>query len=204
MQARLTVNADVGGETMLSTILRSGDAHVGFQKELAAAKDGDLTTRATDTTGTLTMDAGHGFVDGDIIDMYWTEGGVEGRRFDVLLGTPAGDAFPISVGGGTVLPTVDEEVIAQVQTVINVADFDGDLVKMIALHSTERGRMGLWGSGPTLELGLDMVKGEIWYWLFGGTEVNPIASDTVTELRITHALTTSTCLQKLGVVHDTI
>ncbi|MCP4248086.1 MAG: hypothetical protein GY778_13650 [bacterium] len=203
MEARLTITADVGGETMLSTITRTGDGHAGFQKDLAAAMEGDLTTRTTDTTGTITMDAAHGFSDGDVIDLYWTVGGVEGRRYDVDLGTPTGDAFPISGGAGDVLPAQDSEIIAQVQTVVNVADFEGDLLQMIAAHSVARGRMSLWGSGPTLHLGLDMVPGELWYWLSGGTEANPLAGDTITEVRITQGSSAGTCLQKLGTVHDT-
>lgn len=64
---------------------------------LAAAKEGRLTTRTSGTAGTLTMDAGHGIVDGDIIDIYWANG----IAHKATVGTVAVNSVPFTGASGS-------------------------------------------------------------------------------------------------------
>jgi hypothetical protein len=197
MIARLNINADVGGESMNSTITREADGHVGLGHTLAAAVAGTLSTRTTDTTGTLTL-TGHTLANGDVIDVYWSGG----RRYNVDVGVVSGDDVPISGGSGDILPAATTAVTAAEQEVLNHADFEGDLLHAIGILCGQRGHVGLYGSGDTEHLPLDLVASELWSWISGGTEANPIAGDTIVELRATQASATATASLKLGTVHD--
>jgi len=97
--SQITISGDVGGAPMNTNISRTADGQTSHEVQVPAAKTGTLTTRTTDTTGTLTMQTGHGFVQNDKIDLYWTGG----RRYNVVVGTVAGDSVPISGGRTTAL-----------------------------------------------------------------------------------------------------
>ncbi|MBK9128182.1 MAG: hypothetical protein IPM13_10320 [Phycisphaerales bacterium] len=63
-------------------------------------KRGTLTTRTSDTAGTLTMESGHGIATGNTIHVYWDGG----KRIGVTVGTVSGTSVPISGGSGDNLP----------------------------------------------------------------------------------------------------
>jgi hypothetical protein len=88
---------------------------------IAAAKTGTLTTRTNNTTGTLTMSAGHGFNTGDKIALFWAGG----SQRDVTLGTVSGNSVPFSGGTGDDLPAATTAITACEATVDAVA-FTGD------------------------------------------------------------------------------
>lgn len=68
---------------------------------LPAAKTGQLTTRTDNDTGTLSMAGGHGILDGDRLDVYWSGG----HRRGMTVGTVAGNSVPVDGGAGDNLPT---------------------------------------------------------------------------------------------------
>jgi hypothetical protein len=193
--SRITVTGDVGGVAVNSTITRSADGQIGHEVALAAAKSGTLSTRTSDTEGTLTLEAGHGVQTGDTVDVYWDGG----RRYDVVVGTVSGNDVPISGGAGDVLPAQDDPVTAQVQQEIDT-DFDGDLLVVIAALCGQRAHVGYF-DGATLELSLDLVAAELWHWVNGGTAANPLASKTITHVVVTQA-STSAATFRLGILYD--
>ena len=195
LMSRLTLGGDIGGISMSSTISRNADGQIGHQLELSAAKSGTLSTRTSDTAGTLTMEAGHAIQTADIIDVYWDGG----RRYDVVVGTVAGNDVPISGGSGDNLPAQDDPVTAQVQQEIDT-DFDGDLLAMIGALCNQRSHVGFYND-TTLELSVDLAAGELWHWVDGGTAANPLASKTITHAVVTQASTAAATF-RLGILYD--
>lgn len=80
----------------------------GFRIRDTVRKAGTLTTRTSDSVGTLTMDSGHGITTGQGLDLYWDDG--DGARIGMVVGTVSGDSVPVSGGAGFVLPSASTSV----------------------------------------------------------------------------------------------
>ncbi len=89
----------------------SSDGAIMKDPSLAAAKTGTLTTRTSDTAGTLTMSSGHGITDGQVIDIYWSTGQVT----SATVGTVATNSVPFTGATGPVLPAAATAVTVMVQ-----------------------------------------------------------------------------------------
>lgn len=126
--AQYGVSLSIGGVSIQKTVNRSGDGVTSHEIALPAAKEGALTTRTDDNTGVLTMDAGHLFTDGQILDVFW-DGGV---RYGMTIGTVATNEVPIDGGAGDNLPDDETDITASVQVPI-VTNIDGDNAEIIGL-----------------------------------------------------------------------
>lgn len=196
--ATLTVSGDIGGVVMNSTLQRTADGQIGQGPvTVAAAKAGTLDTRSTDTTGIIGSTA-HGMTDGDVMDIYWDGG----RRYDVdvVAGTDT-DNITFSGGTGDVLPAATTAVTVQEQLVIDI-DFVGDNLKAIGALCTKRGHISFRDSGGSTLLSVDLIANEAWFWLDGGTAVNPLAGDTVADLVYTQSDSANTATTRVGVLYD--
>ena len=112
-------SATLGAYTFTDSATPEGDGQVVRDPSIAAAKSGTLTTRTSDTAGTLTMSSGHGFTNGQIIDIYWATG----QCTRATIGTVSTNSVPFTGAGGDVLPTANTAITAMVET---VEDFDID------------------------------------------------------------------------------
>lgn len=195
--SRLTVSGDIGGMSMNSTLTRTADGQIGHDLTLDPAWTGTLSTRTSDTEGTLTLETGHGIQNGDTIDVYWDGG----RRYDVVVGTVAGDDVPISGGEGDALPAQDTAVTAAKQQTIDT-DFNGDLVAAIGALCGARAHLGFYDTGALLALSLDLVAAELWHWVSGGTAANPLAGKTVDYVVATQAGSGAEATLRLGILYD--
>lgn len=106
LNARYEPSLSVAGVSIRGVINREADSTKAIDIAVPAAKEGTLTTRSTDTTGTITLAADHGVTTGATVDLYWAGG----LRYGVTVGTVSGTAVPISGGAGTVLPAQDTAV----------------------------------------------------------------------------------------------
>jgi hypothetical protein len=197
LTSRLTIGGSVGGVSINSTIQRDAEGIVGQEPPLPAAKAGTLTTRTDNTSGTLTLGAGHGVTTGNVIDLYWDGG----RRYNVTVGTVSGNTVPISGGAGDNLPVLNAAITAAVQTVID-APFDGNLVLAIAAQCSKRARVEFY-QNSSMVLGIDLVAGETWVWWTGGAGTNPLAGADVTAIKASQADTTAQTL-KFGAQIDSV
>ena len=203
----IIVNANVGGIPFSSSCLRTDHGQIGQDPPLPAAKAGTLTTRTNATDGILTLGVDHGITTDDYIDIYWTDSaGVKKYRYgaDVTAadgttvtfeGEPAAKEF-----GGSDLPAQDYAITTQARTEIDV-DFDGDLLKVLAVSQSKRGLVRFL-NGDTVHLVVDLTSaGEIWYWTNGSPITNPLAGDT-----ITHVFASQSAVEagqaKIGVLYD--
>lgn len=115
--------AQAGGKTFTNGATTEVDGTVLRDPALAVAKVGTLSTRTSDTAGTLTMASGHGITDAARIDIYWADG----QCTSALVGTVATNSVPFTLATGDVLPIATTAITAMVQHVENFAVTLADL-----------------------------------------------------------------------------
>ncbi|MCK4341023.1 MAG: hypothetical protein KAY37_04790 [Phycisphaerae bacterium] len=81
--SRLTLSGDIGGISVNSTVTRTADGQIGHDVTLNPAKTGTLSTRTSDTEGTLTLESGHGIQTGDMYTASWNTSGTDAAVYDV-------------------------------------------------------------------------------------------------------------------------
>lgn len=195
LTGRIGVSASVGGLGVSSTITREAEGQIGQEPLLPAAKVGSLTTRTDDDEGSLTLSSSHGIETADIIDIYWDGG----RRYNVVVGTVAGNVVPFSGGAGDNLPSEDTAVTVSKQKSIDM-DVDGDLISMIVASCEKVAHLGFY-EDSTLKLSVDVPATEFWAWWSSGATSNPLAGVTITEVRASQGDTSAQTL-RLGLLYD--
>jgi len=193
-----------GGGVTIQTlpIQRTSSGSIALEDTLSEAKSGTLTTRTDDNTGTLTMAGGHGFTDGQIIDIYWS-GGVQRS---VTVGTVATNSVPIDSGIGDNLPADETAITAVVQKSINLAN-DGDNAKFIAviletLDKTLRTAANVQFRDAAADViaEIDLVTNVPQVWDIEGGSANPFTGDPITNLKASQANVTTTEIYTLKIV----
>ena len=190
--------ASVGGLSIQTTQNRSAAGLIGHEVNLPKADKGELTTRTSDTAGTLTMDsAGHGIETGDKIDIYW-DGGL---AYEATVGTVSGTSVPFTGAHGDVLPANNTDVTADVLVPLDT-DFDGDKLEMIVMASTKRGHY-LFDDGGALELAEgELVAGEPLQWVADTGVTNPLTGNPVDDLYVTNGDGDAAATLKIGLIYN--
>lgn len=114
-----------GGKLFTQQRTVTADGNVTKDPTLAVAKIGALTTRTSDSVGTLTMNASHGITTAARLDLYWSGG----ARYGIVVGTVSVNSVPITGGAGDVLPADETAITAMVPQLeafpVNTADLQG-------------------------------------------------------------------------------
>lgn len=170
-------------------------AHLAAEVPLPAAKTGSLSTRTDNTSGTLTMDAGHGFTTAATIDLYW----IGGSRLGVLLGTVSVNSCPFSGGTGDNLPTQGTAITASIPTTIDL-DWVGSKTRAMAATSDKR-----WGltllDGTTIRQSMTRGARELYAWMTGDPTL-PIDGFTISSVRASNADSAASAYFQFGVLHS--
>ena len=206
MSVSLTYALSVSGSglSMQSAIVRSGSASIGLTESLPAAKTGSLTTRTDNTDGELTMAASHGITTGQRLNIFWAGG----ARFNVLVGTVATNAVPISSGTGDNLPTAATAITASVPTTANVL-IDGDNVKLIAIElkttdTTLRtaGHVTFRDAANDQIAELDLVANTPKVYDLEGGDANPFTGDPITYIQAANGNSSTAATLTIVGVYD--
>ena len=192
-----------GGVTIQPlAITRTNSGMIALEDTLTAAKEGDLTTRSDDNTGTLTMDVGHGLTDGQVIDIYWT-GGVQRSA---VIGTVSVNSVPFDSGIGDNLPVDETPITAVVQKSINLA-IDGDSADIIAviLETNDKSlrtaaNVQFKDAAADVIAEIDLVTNVPQVWDIEGGSANPFTGDPITNLKASQGNSTSTETYTLKIV----
>ena len=139
-----------------------------------AADIGSLSTRTDNTTGTLTMTAGHGIITADRIDIYWTGGSRQG----VTVGTVATNSVPFSGGAGDNLPIATTAVVAKVAQNEEFL-FTGANAQSIFFYAVNRSIVVLTTSVPANVLVMVIPAGGIYAWYNGNGVTNPVTGSAI-------------------------
>lgn len=207
MASNLTFQTIVSGVLTSSGTKTNTDdgAEIAAPASVLAAQAGTLTTRVSNTAGTLTMSsASHGIITGQRIDLYWTGGSC----FGIRAGTVSETSIPFTVvQGGSALPAAGTAIVAGICYRVPF-EFTGDNITGLACARAtalvrcyyvfletlsilalavlnEAGRMYVWdgttkatgpiGSGPTGSASISAVT------------LNPLANTFPVEVWVSHA-----------------
>jgi hypothetical protein len=181
-----TINL-AGVVSVSETVTYTGSAVVAATPTIPAAQSATLTTRTSNTAGSLTMtNSSHGIVTGQVVDLYWSNG----QCYGAVVGTVAGTTVPIaSVAGGAVLPAAASAITVgiQVTTPFSVV---GDNLQSLAVFAPQPG-YAVFNDGSTdcyaAYLG---TAGQIDAWKPEDVRANPLATKTITKVRMSHKQTT--------------
>jgi len=184
--AKIDLDVTIGGNRRTGSISKTSSGYKGHDDDLQnAVQSGTLSTRTSDTAGTLTLGADHGVETGDIIDIYW-EGGV---AHGATVGTVEGTSVPFTGAAGDVLPAEDTAVIAGVTEVINFV-VAGSNIEALLVTSTCRAYVDFQDAGGS-ELPRELAAGGYFFWQEGGTDPqNPVEGDSLILVRASCGATT--------------
>lgn len=169
---------------------------------IPAAKVGALTTRTDDNTGVLTMESGHGFTDGQLVDVFWSGG----TRRAMTIGTVASLSVPIDGGSGDVLPADETAITAMIPVEIEFV-VDGDTVKGLAVSSARASAWIVFVDDAdavitdaifrinTAGYGSGWVEGAVWD--------NPLAGAVTSVVRFSHGGSDAAYAMKAAAVFGT-
>jgi len=182
-------------------IARTNSGAIGLEDTVSAAKVGQLTTRSDDDTGTLTMSTGHGFTDGQVIDIFWT-GGVQ---YGATIGTVSTNSVPFDTGIGDDLPVNNTAITAMVQKSVNLA-IDGDNADLIAviLETTDKslrtaGHVQFRDVSNAEIAEVDLVTNVPQVWDIEGGSANPFTGNPITNMKVSQGGVVEATLKIVGV-----
>lgn len=188
---RITITGAIGTNSYTTSANKTSVGLEGIAQTVAVAKVGELTTRTDNDTGVVTFVTGHGFTTGNLIDLFWTVGGVPGSR-RAMTATVAGDAVTLDGGSGDNLPALNSDVTGMVPSEYAFT-LDGDDLVMLCVRSNAQGWIVFVDDAPA-DIALatyrfDAAGGFTWASDLG--TANPMAGDVVTAVKLSHANSTT-------------
>jgi hypothetical protein len=205
MQGTVNLVISAGGISIQGIVTRIEEGAVPpLEIAIARAKVGTLSTRTTDTSGTLTLESSHGIVDSDKIDIGWVDANGDFQvAYGALVGVVAALDVPFTAAAGTVLPTVDYAITTQVRQVPN-CDFDGDDVLLLAFMSTRVAHVVFEDSANAVLSAQKLLASEPALYWNNGFMANPITGNPCDQLQLTNLDGVDTAMFKLcGIINPT-
>jgi len=200
----INITGSVGGVTIQGQASRTEKGQISQEIPLAAANAGTLTTRTSDVAGTITMEsAEHDIETGDVIDIFWTDNGVQKCAYGATVGTVATTSVPFTGASGDVLPAEDSEVTADEVVEVNT-DFDGDDLAIILLQSNRAGHFNFVDVEPASLHDAVLLAGEPWFWFSSMGYTNPLTGNPVDKLLLSNADSVNAATTKLGVLYNSV
>lgn len=202
----LSVTQDVlfpGGAVPNAAISRSASGGLAPQEySLPAANAGTLSTRTSDTAGTLTLDADHDLADGDVIDIHWVDAdGLAQFAYGATVGTVDGTSVPFTGAAGTILPAEDYAIVADEQVAL---DIDFDAAKLVALFACCDRQWGICfrTSVPAVVDAQALLGREPYQWATGSPYANPLGSSVIASITISSGSSSGAGSFKAGGVYN--
>lgn len=186
----------LGTAAVSSVLTDTGTNLLSVEQDMPAAKVGALTTRTSDTVGTLTMAASHGITTGASLDIYW----VGGKRLGVTVGTVATNSVPFSLGSGDNLPVDETDVTAMVPVSFPILATGDDVIAIEAWSAVDADVL-ITDASDTSLLALETDEtGYAWGSSYGTT--NPVAGDAIAKVFFSHGDSTGTRRMRLQLLVD--
>lgn len=192
----VTSSFSVAGVNFDGQASRTGDGQVSHEVSLEAGSSGTLTTRTDDNTGIATVSAGHGLIQNDKVNVFWSGG----ARYRMDVTNVSGNAITIDGGDGDVLPAQDTAVTLAKLAEINT-DWDGDDAQIVAVVCDKAARCDFRSSAPATIKGLDLGANESWSWIADSGTTNPLTGSPVDQIDASVTGTVAGTL-KVGVLYD--
>jgi len=200
--ATIKQSSSIGGVSFSESVSITGDGQIVHDVIVPVAQDASLTTRTSDTVGTLTMDeSAHTVTTGARLDLYWAGG----SRRGVTAGTVSGASVPFSGGSGDNLPSALTDIYVALPVELDVS-VDGDNVAAALA--------GISKEGQVVFIDIDASEEEIAAWHIGAggvkmwhennADTNPFASHNIGRVYISHKDTSAAATGRIGIVYDNV
>jgi hypothetical protein len=197
ISARITKTMSMGGVNFNSGTTVTADAVIVNEESVAAGYAGTLTTRTSDTAGTVTTTATPtGITDGDRVDIYWSGGCCYGAT----VGTVSDKVIPFTLAAGDVLP-VQTTAVMIVEPVLLDMEVLGTNVDTIMLYTEKLGQFAFVSSGPTDEYQVEVPAAGSWAWNEADGFANPITGDSIVGVYVSHGHTAAATM-RVGVLYN--
>lgn len=184
IDATFKVIQTVEGRQFIKTYPISSDKVALVDITVPAAKIGQLTTRTSNTAGTLTMNAGHGIINGQRIDIFWTTAPA-GITVGATVGTVSGNSVPFTLGTGDVLPANLTNVTVGLPTLETLTITGNDVVS-ISGYSEDVGVIVLAdASTDCYAMNIRTAKDGLG-WFNGNGVTNPVSAKSLTKIFMSH------------------
>jgi hypothetical protein len=189
--------AVVDGKTYGESRTLSADRGLTVEKSIPVAKSGTLTTRTDNDTGVITFAAGHGFVNGDRVDLYWNIAGVLGSRRGITAAM-TGDTMAVDVGAGDNLPIATSTIIVCKAPAFEF-QLTGNSLVGLAIFAEARCTVVIAQAGGTeIYAYSGKIAGVSRIWATDDAETNPLAGGAVGKVYLSHADTTGAKVVRVG------
>jgi hypothetical protein len=189
-------DVSIGGRTYSKDLSINAGAKIEAEESLDPAKTGTLSTRTSNTAGTLTMTPGHGFLTAGRLDLYWAGG----SRRGILIGTVATDSVPFTGGAGDNLPVQGTAITAMVPMEFGFNVVGDDVTALgVRNQGPNSSATVVFTDNADVEIKgyvLPPTVGESWVTSEGVT--NPVAGGAVAKVYLSHG--DSTRAQIVGAV----
>jgi hypothetical protein len=196
--AAISIRTRVAGVNIDSTIARTDELEQAFQHTMDAGRAGTLTTRTDDAIGVVTVLAGHGITTDDTVAVFWAGG----SRFSATVTATAATTITIATGAGTNLPTANTAVVIAKESLHSLA-IVGDDITVLAVGCDNRASVNFRiAAANASALRYDITAKEGRLWVASSDVTNPLASDTIVDVRIANGGTTAASL-KIGLLVTT-
>ncbi len=196
---KLNTTVDIGELRIKGRISRDAVSEIGHEVPLAAGIAGTVD-QPVDTV--ITMAEGHGFTTGDFVDLFWTDAAGE-LRVMYMNEVDAHDATTITIndGFGDDLPANGSSLIVGLRVEIE-SDFDGDLMKMLAIAGDRNSHVQFREEGGGFIHAKKITAGELFLWLSEQDVANPLAGNPVGKVTVSCGETQAGTL-KIGLAYNT-
>lgn len=157
---------------------------------LTRGKTGTLTTRTDNTTGSATMESGHGITTGAKVSIYWYDvhGVLAGSRYNVTIGTVSGTTVPISnSGSGDNLPVATTALVMMVEQSESVL-LTGNNVKAILAWSPVPATLHIMDDAgtPAIITTIELDADQVYRWYYDSGKTSPVAAVNITAVKGSH------------------
>jgi hypothetical protein len=199
MSQQMAINSTLqaAGRTLQQTQTLQGNIVDSVDTSVNIGTTGTLTVRTDNANGTLTLASGHGVSTGDIIDLFWTLGGVDYFRSSIIVGTVSGNSAPISSGSGNVLPAASTAIMVGKRS----PRYSFPVIQStfpclgLGVYSQVWGCVAFFDASNTvlgvLQLGNSSISGVSYFWFPGCGYSSPIGSSDVNNVTFSHTNTSS-------------
>jgi len=193
----IVTQASMAGVSFAATMTRTADIPVAYAPDtpLEAAKVGQLTTRTDNNTGVITLVAGHLLTTGMILDVYWATGVRYGMTSAVDI-----NALTVDGGAGDNLPDNLTAVTVAHQVSVDLPDFDGDLLELLAIYLQRRGHIQFQEAAVVEAFEREQAAAEVYAWAADSGVTNPLASKDVILIVVSNGDSAGTSEIKIGML----
>lgn len=195
---QLQIGGTLAGVSFRDTRTISGKSSIVREESIPAAKAGVLTTRTSSTVGDITMDPGHGFVFGDIIDLFFSNG--QGYRRGVGVTAVVGNLVSIATGVGLDLPAAAQPIYAM-KPVRKDFMFAGADAQALVWDTEASGLITLVdASNVVISLRFLPNADQVDFWYLGKEPTSPVGSSAVDGVYFSHGDPAAAKIMTCGVL----